>query len=438
MTKAILTDAKVRGLKAQPGQRVEEPDALVSGLRIRVTSSSKTWILRQRAGGKVRTITLGAFGDAKGDLTLAAARTKAVAVQVDIAGGIVPMPAYTRSTRKTPNRLSDQIDTFMHRYAEQRVKRPEVYRWQFDKYVIPYFGDWDIAAIRRRDIAEFLDAVGDNHGMTTARRVGGLLKRLFKFAVSRDMIEVDPAAALILPGAEVQRERTLTDEEIRAFWQATDPSTRRDERNRAGRPKPHPSMFPWGAYFRLLLLTGQRRGEVSRIRWASINFENATWALEAVETKSARAQLVPLPSPAVEILNELPRIFYSEAGASAASPYALTTNGRVPIADFGKAKRWLDVEMERIAGAAPPEWHIHDLRRTVSTKLAQLGVDPFVRRRVLNHAQSGVDQIYDRHDYLAPKRAALDLWTNHLLEIVNGQPSDEHFVGITEVPRDGE
>lgn len=435
--KPMLTDAKVRGLKAAPGQRIEEADALVSGLRIRVTSSSKTWVLRQRAGGKVRTITIGAFGDARGEFTLAAARSKAVELQGQISGGVVPVPNAVRMARNTSNRVADQIDAFMLRYAEERVKRPEMYRWQFDKYIVPHFGDWEIGAIRRRDLADFLDGIADKHGMTTARRVGGLLKRLFKFAVSRDVIEADPSAALILPGGEVQRERTLTDDEIKAFWKATDPTSRGDERNKAGRLKPHPSMFPWGAYFRLLLLTGQRRGEVANMLWSAIDLDAGTWTLEAHETKSARAQLVPLSPAAANLLRGLPRLSYEEDGECISSPYVLTTNGRAPIADFSKPKIWLDDEMGKAAARELPGWRIHDLRRTVSTKLAQLGIDPFVRRRVLNHALSGVDQIYDRHDYLAPKLGALDLWAQHLAEIVEGKPGGKNFVPLREVAQNG-
>jgi integrase len=433
MAKPILTDAKVRGLKALSGERLEHPDALVPGLRIRVTPSSKTWVLRQRAGGKVRTMTIGPFGDAAGQYSLAAARAKAVEMQGTIAGGAIIAPATMRRTGEGGERVADVIDTFMTRWAEQRVKNPSSYRWMFDKYVIPHFGDWQLPAIKRRDLAEFLDAIADRHGMTTARRVGGLLKRLFKFAVSRDVIEIDPAAALILPGAEVQRERTLTDAELRALWVATDPASRRNERNKAGRLAAHPSMFPWGAYFRLLLLTGQRRGEVAGMRWADIDLKARTWALASADTKSARAHLVPLSPAAVALLSSLPRLSVEIDGKAAPSPYVLTTNGAAPISMFSKPKGWLDDAMRKALGGDLADWRIHDLRRTVSTGLARLGVDPFVRRRVLNHALQGVDAIYDRFDYLEPKRAALELWATELDRIVNGKPEAANVVQLGKV-----
>ncbi len=429
MAKTLLTDAKIKALKAAPGERVEYPDSIVEGLRLRVSNRSKTWALRIRAGGKVRTVTIGEFGEGIGKMGLSSARAEAIKVKESIGEGHIPSPTTSRR-RDTSNRLTDVIDAFQTRYAAERVKRPEVYRWQFDKYVIPEIGDHDITLIKRRQLADFLDLISDRHGVTTARRVGGLLKRLFKFAASRDIIENDPAAALMLPGAEKQRERTLTETELKAFWLATDPSTKPNERNLAGRIKPHPSDYPWGAYFRLLLLLGQRRSEIATMRWSAVALDAGTWALEASEVKSARAHMVPLPAPAVELLRALPRVsIIDEDGKAKPSEWVLTTNGRAPIQDFSKPKGWLDEAMKRELGALP-HWQVHDIRRTVSTNLARLGVDPFVRRRVLNHALTGVDAIYDQYDYLEPKRRALDLWTSYLIETVEGRSSPSNVVSL--------
>ncbi|MGI8705157.1 MAG: tyrosine-type recombinase/integrase [Sphingomicrobium sp.] len=426
MEKALLTDSKVRGLKAPTGKQVEQGDTVVPGLRMRVSGKAKTWVLRQRAGGKVRTITIGPFGDEKGQFTLAAARTRAIALKDEIDKGAVPLPASNRPRGNAGTRVRDVIDTFMAIYCiEKEVKRPESYHWMFRKYVLGHFGDWEIAAVKRPDLREFLEGLRDNHGMTTARRVGGLVKLLFKFAASRDVIEADPASALDLPGKEVVRKHTLKDHEIRALWRATDPNTRTDERNRAGRLKPHPSMFPWGAYFRLLLLLGQRRGEVANMRWASLDLEKGVWTLDADETKADRAHVVPLSAPAVELLKALPRLSVAdENGDTVPSPWVLTTNGRAPISDFSKPKKWLDETMLRLLredGETLAPWRVHDIRRSVSTNLAALGVEPFVRRRVLNHSLEGVDAVYDQWDYLEPKRRALDLWAVEIRRITEGE-----------------
>ena len=426
---SLLTDAKIRGLKAEPGKQAEHGDSLVPGLRLRVSGQSKSWILRQRAGGKVRTITIGKFGDGTGGLTLAAARTKAVALKAEIDRGVIPMPASPRPSL-AEGRIRDLVDRFMAEYCvDKAVKRPEAYRWQFDKYVIPRFGDWTASAVRRADLREALREIRENHGLTTARRVGGLLKRFFRWTVGQDAIDADPMAALDLPGSEVVRERTLSDAEIKAIWLATDPSSASEER--------HPSRYPWGAYFRLLLLLGQRRGEIAAMRWSSLDLDKGTWSLESGETKSARAHLVPLPRAAVDLLRSLPRLGHQDGG-KVFSDWVFTTNGRTPISGFGKAKIWLDDAMKVVLRKEGDEvmlagWRVHDIRRSVATNLAKLGVDPFVRRRVLNHSLTGIDRVYDQHDYLERKRAALDLWAKHLAEIIDGKTGGENVVPMREI-----
>lgn len=429
MAKTILTDSKIKAIKPVPGERIEYPDSLINGLRLRVSGRTKTWVLKLRVGDKVRTFTLGEFGEELGQLGVADARTRGEELRKAGRKGDIPAPALAKRPDAS-NLLRDHIDTFQRRYAEERVKRPEAYRWMFDKYVVPLLGDRDITRIRRRELADFLDLIADKHGVTTARRVGGLLKRLFKFAASRDVIEADPAAALMLPGAEQQRERTLTENEIKALWLATDPATKPDERNKAGRIKPHASNFPWGPYFRLLLLTGQRRSEVANMRWSAVDLDAGTWTLEAAEVKSARAHIVPLSPMAVDLLRSLPRFTTrDEKGDTIDCDYVLTTNGRTAISDFSKPKGWLDETMLKELRKLP-HWQVHDLRRTVSTNLARLGVDPFVRRRVLNHALTGVDAIYDRHDYLEPKRQALDLWAVEIERIIGIRPAPDNVVAL--------
>jgi integrase len=433
MAKSLLTDTRIKALKASPGTREEHADSLVEGLRLRVTSTSKTWALRLRAGGKVRTITLGEYGDKGRGLGLASARTEAIKLKESISEGAVPRPVAVRRRRDSSNSVRSLVDRFQHEYVTERgVKRPDAYRWMFDKYVLPRLGDHDVTQLARADLREAVREIREQHGLTTARRVGGLLKRFFRWLASEDVIEADPAAALVLPGKEQQRDRTLTEAEIVAMWKATDAVNKPHERNKAGRIKPHPSDYPWGAYFRLLLLVGQRRSEVATMRWSAIDLEAGTWALKAADVKSARAHLVPLPAPAVALLKALPRItLLDEEGKEQPSDWVLTTNGRAPIADFSKPKRRLDEAMKReLETEELPHWQVHDLRRTVSTNLARLGIDPFARRRVLNHALTGVDAIYDQYDYLEPKRLALNAWAADLQRIISGERAPTNVVSL--------
>lgn len=431
----MLTDARIRAMKAKPGERIEAGDALVPGLRIRVSGRSKTWVLRQRIGGKVRTVTLGHFGEGNGAIGLAAARTAAVAMQGRVAEGVIPTPASPRARVAGEGlTVASLFESYLTSRIDKGLKHPDAYRWQFGKYLAPRIGEWAVAAVSKADARQMLLDIREQHGLTTARRVGGLLKRLFAFAAQEDAIAANPLASLALPGREVQRDRTLSDAELAALWKVTDPINRPAAKNGAGRPRSHPSMHPWGAYFRLLVLTGQRRGEVAAMRWDALDLDAGTWTLTAGETKSARAHVVALSSAAVALLRSLPR-FGTEAsdGGPGLSPWVLTTNGKVPIAIYSKPKGWLDAAMidalrSRDPKAELPHWTVHDLRRTVSTNLARMGCDPHIRRRVLNHALDGVDAIYDRFDYVEPKREVMEAWAAMLERIASGKPVHPRFL----------
>jgi integrase len=415
----MLTDAKIAGIKGTPAKPTEYPDGLVPGLRLRVTTTSKRWIVRARMGGKVRAVTLGEYGQGDNQLTLAGARIKAVEIMGGVKEGVIPQPASPRRDKSDKAlTVSAAVDLFIDYCRDDRgVKRPESYRWMMDKYVLPAIGEWQIKAVTKADLRTILERVKADNGVTSARRVGGVVRRLFRWAAQEDHIAADPASTLRLPGKETVRERTLSDAEIKALWHVTDPANDPQTRNKAGRIAPHPSQNPWAAFHRLALVLGQRRGEIAAMRWSKIDLKAGTWALGSDETKSARAQLVPLPRIALDILNGIERLEDCD--------HVLTTTGDGPIRDFSGAKLVLDAAMAaELAkdGHKLEGWRFHDLRRTCSTNLAALKVDPFIRKRVLNHALEGLDRAYDRHDYLGEKRAALDLWADRLAEVVSTRP----------------
>jgi integrase len=421
----MLTDAKIIGLKGEPGKVVEYPDKLRPGLRLRVTGSGKTWIVRARMGGVVRTATLGSYGRGDGALTLAAARLAANTMIEAAKDGVIPLPQSPRRGKGDGELTVTKAAEQFIRYCtvDRRMKNPDAYRWQLDKYFLPAVGAWQIKSVAKSDIRSIIATIRDNHGLTTARRVGATVKLLFKWAAVEDLIAVDPAVSIPLPGKNVVRERTLTDIEIKALWHATDPANDPRKLNGAGRVAPHPSQYPWGPFYRLSLLLGQRRGEIATMKWSALDLAAATWAMTSDETKSERAHLVPLPPAAVDILKSLPRL--------ADCDYSFSTTGSGPIMDFSGAKGVLDIAMAdclKATGAALQPWRLHDLRRTMSTNLAKLGVEPFVRRRVLNHALEGVDAVYDQFDYLEPKRVALNTWAKALAVIIGGAPGGGNVV----------
>ncbi len=150
-------------------------------------------------GGKVRTFTLGEFGDEPGQLGVADARTRGAEIRKAARKGDIPAPALSKR-RDTSNLLRDRSTFSSSRYAAERVKRPEAYRWMFDKYVLPHPRRSGHHADQASRAGRLSRPDRRQAWLTTARRVGGLLKRLFKFAAGRDVIETDPAQALMLPG----------------------------------------------------------------------------------------------------------------------------------------------------------------------------------------------------------------------------------------------
>jgi integrase len=190
------------------------------------------------------------------------------------------------------------------------------------------------------------------------------------------------------PAKSVERDRVLADGEIAAVWQAS-----------------FQLPTPYGEMYRMFFLTGQRRGEVSTMRWLEVSHD--LWTIPREKVKKDRAHTVPLSRTAQAILdslNQLPR--FAEDGFVFS-----TTGGASASSNFCKTKR----ELDRLSGVTG--WTIHDIRRTVRSKLAELGVPREVARKVLNHEDGKVDRIYNRHEYLVEKREALEKWEKMLISM---------------------
>jgi integrase len=199
----------------------------------------------------------------------------------------------------------------------------------------------------------------------------------------------------------------LGDDELRRVWRAAGTTD-----------------YPYGPLVRLLILTGQRRDEIAGARWSEIDLAAGVMTIGAERMKAKAAHAVPLTPRAVEILASLPRF--------AAGDFVLSgqTGGR-PFSGFSKAKVRLDREIGDM-----PAFTLHDLRRTVRTRLAELGVTPFIGELVIGHAQRGVHAVYDLHRYDAEKLDALQRWERKLLAIVGDrEPGDENVVPMPAMVR---
>ena len=307
-----------------------------------------------------------------------------------------------------PDIIENVIYEFMRRYMQARKRAPryiEETRRNFDKHVLSRWRGRLLSSITRRDVIELLDAIADEGKPIAANRVRAALSKLFNRSIQRGIVEASPVAMVERPGAETERERALSDGEIRTVWQA------------AGK-----LAYPFGPFFKMALTTAQRRSEVAAMRWADIDLDEQTWTLPAALTKANRAHVVPLSPLAIKILSECPH----------AGIHVFTTGrrrgpnggaGDAPISGFSRAKAMLDEEAVKIAeageGAPVGPWRLHDLRRTAATVMGRLRIARFVLSRILNHADQSVTGIYDRYEYLDEKRRALDAWGRFLENLTN-------------------
>ena len=209
-------------------------------------------------------------------------------------------------------------------------------------------------------------------------------------------------STLVRPG-ERARDRILSDDELRAVLKALDATA-----------------YPFGPLVRFLLLTAQRREEAAQARWDEIDLEPGTWTVPAARYKTKRANVVPLSPAARDLLASLPRIQPSPTELASQVPapvYVFTTTGDTPFSGFSKAKRALD------AASKTAGWTLHDLRRTARTLMVRAGVRSEVAERVLGHVIGGVAGVYDRHDYIAEKRHALEALAGEVRRVLDPSPA---------------
>lgn len=375
----MLTDTKIAAIKPPKKGQQEHPDHKVTGLRLRVgAGGAKTWTLRRRVGDKVINRKLGAYPAMK----LAAARNAANAM----------IEALERDGS------TEGIDRTFHAAAEAWIeakKRPEGIRRQLQMHVYPHWAERKLGEIKRVDVRDLIAGI---EGEVLPNRVLATIKTIFGYSISQDWIEASPADRIEKPNKETVRDRVLSMDEIARVWSS------------AGLLG-----YPVGPWVQMLLLTGQRRSEVAGMRWADLDLNNATWTLSAGDTKAKRAHLVPLPSPAMEILKAMPEV----------GEYVFSTTADGPIRGFAKSKRLLDKWLESKGKGLSEPWRFHDLRRSAATHMVRLGIPELVVSRVLNHAVQGVTgKHYALHSYADEKRHALDAWAAEVERAVIGAKGD--------------
>jgi integrase len=423
-----LTAVQVKSEKPRAA-RIELPDGGCTGLYLIIQpSGKKSWAVRYRYLGKPRKLTLGTAlvlepgepepASVDSALTLAAARKLATDALLKVRQGIDPAKDKQDNIRKGGEaaavRAADTVENlsaqFIDRYCKVKNRSWAQTEAIFNNRVLPKWSGRVVHEITKEDVQELVDEIAEefpilaNRTLSWVRKwfawMGGRYKG-GKKAQLKSRLVISPCIGIEPPGEEKSRDRVLSDDEIKALWNACG----QQEKGGIGQP--------FGGFIRLLLLTGQRRTEVAGMRWSELDIEKRLWTLPADRTKNKRLHTIPLPTQAIGILEAAKLIDGSD--------FVFPSTGKSHIVGFSRCKERLD----RIMKPAKP-WALHDLRRSAATGMSEIGVAPHIVEAILNHVsghRAGVAGIYNRAAYATEKADALQRWADHVERLANGQPA---------------
>lgn len=387
----------IDGLTALDGKRTTYWSEVVTGLTLEVMPNGKrTWRARYRTRGgrqgKSRAFTI---GDAKIiKLGPAVDRAKEVLAAVQVEGRD---PHAERTSQPAGGSFEAVFVDWLERHAKVKKKSwkndDEMYR----RHLHVRMGHLIAADIKRTEVAGVLDDIARAATGTQANRAQALISAVFNWAVNEGRLGNSPVFRLPKRGVEVPRERVLTEAEIKALWHGLADG---------------PLGITMERVLRLALLTGQRRSEIALVPKAELDLGNdPSWTIAGSRTKNGVMHRVPLTPLAAEI--------YAAAVADSRSHFVFPGRGTLEAAIDPHAVTRAMTRVTRSLGIANAT--VHDLRRTVGTNLARLGVTKDIRARILNHvdgARSVTDAVYNQHEFWAEKRAALENWEGELKRIV--------------------
>ncbi len=386
MARKTLTDRLLRTLKT------DAADTVVPGLAVRIgANGQRTFVLVGRFPGRKNPTrrAIGSYPAISLDQARSTARDWIALVQ----RGIDPaVEAAIERDARASNTFGVVAESFLTKHIASRRTAPAISRLVRGK-LIARWRDRPIDTIHRRDVIAMIEDVREKSGPAMARYTLTFARRLFGWAAARDLVAVNPCSSVrpddFLPPA-VARDRVLSDSELALVLKAT-----------AG------LAYPTAPYIRFLLLTGCRRQEAAGAVWSE--FDGDTWLLPAARVKNASEHALPLPKAVLDLLATLPRFSGCDF---------LFTTGRRPLGGLSRRKAELDARITELNGGAPiAPFTWHDLRRSVASGLAALGIAPHIIEGILNHRSgviSGIARIYNRHDFRAEKAHALELWAAHL------------------------
>jgi integrase len=393
----MLTDIAIRNLKPHT-LRYEVGDLGARCLRVVVQPSGyKSYVVRYtNAAGRRRKLTLPA------GITLAAARKLAADALLEVAQG--KDPATTKQATKQEMRRAgaaradDTIERWARAFIERHAKKKTRYHsWRqtehvFDDIVLPAWRGRTIHDIKRKHVRELLEEFAETKPIM-ANRVRSVLSKFFNWLCERDDDLVSPVIGVKPPAHENVRERALNDDELVRLWKAAEAIGGRE-----------------GACIKLLILTGQRRSSIACLTFNEVGGD--VLELPAERMKGKRAHTVPLSSQARTIIDGMPQLVPQ---VPRPGDYVF---GKI---HFHRLKPKLDAYMDGM-----PHFVVHDIRRSVASGMARIGVAVPVIEKILAHKSGtfrGIVGVYQRHSFLPEMAVALQKWGDHVEQLAGGKPA---------------
>jgi len=374
-------------------QRYAVPDSGCRGLYLNVyPTGRKSWSVRYRFGGITRNLTLDGFP------SLAQARIAATKVLAEVAQGKDPAAAKQEARRIDHARGADTVEHWATLFVERHAKkhtRPNSWRQTvhvFDDYVLPAWRGRLTHDIKRKDVRELLEGIADGKPIM-ANRVHGVLSKFFRWVCARDDELTSPVIGVERPAPERVRERVLDDDELHRLWLAAEKIGGRE-----------------GACVKLLMLTGQRRAQISHLKWSEVGSDVLEWSAERMKGK--QAHILPQPAQTAAVIAEMPKL----VPVPRKDDYVW---GQSAIGHFHRIKDRLDEHMGDV-----PHWVIHDIRRSVASGMARIGIALPVIEKILAHRKgtfAGIVGVYQRHSFLPEMAAAMQRWGDHVEDLVSGR-----------------
>ena len=418
-----FTDKGIAALKAK-AQRYEVWEPNRTGLGLRVSPAGrKSWVYMYRFNGRPRRMTLGTYPA----IGLANARVKHSRAKEQVAKSIDPgtLNVRARKAERLAETVQDLADEYLERHARPNKRSAAEDERILRHDVLPNWGRRKAKDIIRRDVIALLDEIVERGAPIQANRTLALLRKMFNFAVQRDILGSTPVTLVKAPGKERQRERVLSQNEIRAFWTGLDTADMTDEIRIA---------------LRLMLATAQRKSEVAGARLDEFDLDHKMWTIPAERSKNGKSHRIPLARMAVELIEQAVALAKSKAEARAErqghrsevvelewlfpSRYGY---GR-PLASGSINHALLNALLDMDIEHTTP----HDLRRSAASGMASLGISRLVIGKILNHSESSITAVYDRYGYDDEKRHALEAWAAHLGGIVYGKRKAGNVVSFTD------